>query len=1235
MKYLTFLKIFIVFITIVLLGQCSNKSRDLDNIFVDGFGSRLGFSLFSLLDNYPSLKNAMTKLTPSEFNARLNESLEVRRSNVPGSLRALRNLLSNPNSNIRESLSKLSFLIERVRTNNTDAYNRLIPALDRIRRSRGNTVPSLIPIQNRGLNHLFKTKSQSDMDQSIDSLIDTLKNPANTEIFRDVEDFFHKTLTKNNNIKIGIAFLLEGLFQGSSLPQSGDFRERLAQSVGGLGNSFGKLAGNDEGRKPSGLVLKEFIRNTRHFAIPGGNFFSTGAYNTPGHSAEINVFLEDLYIAIRRFIVTPSNFLKNPNQSILSGLSINYNLLGFTNFIERVDFSLVEMGEVDLRGIRRSTSLQADPISSIEHLFFSLSLIDKFGYFWNNDPGQPQIVSQSGGTLTIGDALHSLSSKLITAGVFVRQGDLVNGNNTIHLTGSNTSTVSFPVGYKIIAQGINQDSTISSKTASSVTLTCSSPPCVTTSQSNAVITIQDGDPNSENNSVANLGVSAIIWLSSISGDIRKNGNIFSFNLNTPALLMLEGESKGLLKTQNDPIYSKTIPWALGLISEVLYSGKAPYYNKNRQDTSGNVLTSDGKIYRSGDEDLIYKKSWQTDRYSIPALSSDHPAQNRWVGLGGFRGADSGYAGSAYTIHEIDIPDSERGVDSDEEAFYKNFQWLLYQKRMVLVIPVAINALAGELREAAYITIIGNGLSGLMKVKPFCRINNCVDSDIGKWLISGQDIKPNFKSMEQDLQTFSSQAGDSVFLLEVWGFGLSGSSVSFTDDTILNQVFSLLFPKKGAPQEFYGPIPPAIRWNFQAIERLGFTNSGEIIPSAVRENWNRRNKILPLIAAISKTFKDQADNNPANPKDPFRLISEVADILARPYRLDGNDPTAELDSTDSASPNRTVEIPLFRTRGYSGQFGIRSPSMPDSQLYYPDSLLRSPFSILLENNRRQNDGLINLLGRGDLLTGLGSFLYELGRPENASARDRFHTGLQFIMNEIRPNSAITDSSMINLTEVLNDLVNFIIQEVDPSGARLSISNYQNRNIYDEAGEFIYDYLSWESPFGYSRNLADILQSITYARPSLTEISSLLDVLASIFVNSSGNRDYFLTDLIQSDISKLIQSLKGNTRELVGLLEGLTRPGGFLGWFWVRAVSDYSANDLFSDIQRFLLSSEIQTRDKGSNDLFFSAGVLLGLFADLAEKPKIPGGMPHWFPDHYNSAEPTDTVFDRLNFLLSKK
>jgi len=1223
----------------VLSVQCSNKSRNLEGIFVDGLERSLGISLFTLLDDYPALKNAMTKLGPGEFNARLNDSLVVRIQWVPGSLRGLQRILSSSDSNLREALGKLSQLIRRIRTNDKEAYIRVLPLLDRIRRGPGNLVPSLIPIQNRGLLHLFETRSQESLDASLDRLISILSNPENTETFRDLENLLYKALTRSEGLSSGFATLLQGLFQGED-PRKGDFRSALAETLGGLGNSFGRLAGNGSGTKPSGLVLKELIRNIRNFTMVGGSFFASGPYNTPGHSARFDVYLEDLYLAVRRIILTPANLLKHPNTSLLSGLATNYHALGFPGDLKGIDRSLAQMGEVDLKGRKRFQS-GSDPVSALEHLFFTLSLIDKFGYFWDNDPARPQILSHSNGILTIGDALHSLSSKLITGGVFVREGTLVASNNTITLTGSNPNTSDLPIGYELIAQGVKSGSTIQSKTSNTVTVTCSTPPpCVTASASNVVLTFLDGDPNSPNSSVANLGIGAILWLASISDHVRKDGAIFRFNLNTPALTLLEGESRGPIGGSNDPIYTRTIPWALGLLTDVLYSGKGPYFNKNRVDGSGNILTPDGKIYRtSGGQDQTYKQTWTTSRYAIPALNKDDSTLNRWVGLGGFTGGDgtnsNPFPGTSYTIREISIPESERAQETDEEAFYKNFQWLLYQKRMVIIIPVAIDALGGELREAAYVTIIGNGLRGLMEVKPFCSATNCVVANLGRWLKSSQFLKTNYKIPQKDLETFSDVPGDSVFLLEVWGFGLSGTFFDFTDDTILNQVFTLLFPKKNAPQDFYGPIPPAIRWNFEAIERLGFTTEGLVTPNQVLQNWERRNRLLPLIAALAKTLKDQADSNPLHPKNSYFILSSLADVLARPYRLDGTDPTANLDTNDNSTPDRSVSVPLFRVRGYSGVFGIRSPSMPDANLYYPDSNLRSPFSILLENQRRQNDGLLNLIGKGDLLTGLGRFLYELGREENASARERFQVGLGLILNEIRPGSEIQNSSQINLTDAISDLMDFILDEVDPSGARLSQSQFQKPNLYDDLAEFVYDFLSLESPYGYSENVEGILHSISFAKPSFGEMQNFLRLLASLFVDTHGNQDYFLTGLLQTDLPKVLQSLRGNSRPLIGLLEGLTRPNGFLGWFWSRAVSDYPANSVLSDLERFLVSSEVQTEDRGKNDLFYNAGELFGLFARMVDSPRVPGSMPHWFPDHWNRSEPVDTVFDRLNFLLSKK
>jgi hypothetical protein len=1235
-------KVFLVF-TLSWLGvssiACSKKDTDWNNVFVDGLNEISGFSLFNLLDDYPALRNAMLKLNPSEFNERLNFSLIARKSNVSGSLRSLRSILANQDSGIREALVKLHSLIEIIRTGDSRAYKNSIVLMDRIRRSPGNLVPSLIPIRNSGLDWLYRTKSQEALDQSIDDLVATLKDSDNQSTFREVEDFLYKLLGENQRFKQGLAVLLEGLAAGEN-PRVGDFRDRLGDVVGGLGNSFGKFAGLGNGNKTAGRVIKEMLANTRDYSMVGGAFYVDSIYNTPGQSARFEIFLQDLYVSIRRLIFTPANLLRDPSKSILSSLAENYNQLQFTGRLSGLDRSLGLMGELDLRGRRRASSSQAFSVSSLEHLFFTLSLVDKFGFNWQNDPGRPQIISENGGRITIGDALHSLSSKMDTTGTYVRLGNSTNGSNVLNILASEPMT-DLVAGLQVLGPGIPPNTLITSVNAGARTVTMSNPSTQTRAEASGV-SFTFREASGENANIANLGVSAILWTSSISDDIKRNGSTFNFNLNTSALALLEGESRGPIGGASDPVFSKTVPWALGLLATTLYSGKAPYFNKNRTDSSGNILTLDGRVYRnSNGQDQIYRRQWNTARYSIPALNPNNPGNSRWVGLGGFTGLDSSYNGSSYTITEIEIPESERAVSSDEEAFYKNFQWLLYQKRMVLVIPVAIDALGGTLREAAYATIIGNGLSGLMNVKPYCTVNACAESDIGRWLKSGQFIKGNFKTPERDLQTFSNTPGDSVMLLEVYGFGI-GSTAStqfgFTDDTVLNQVYNLLFSKASTPSEFYGPIPPVIRWNFEALERLGFLTNQMVTPGQTQSEWSVRNRLLPLIAAIAKTLYDQTDNSAGNPKDPFLILSSLADVLARPYLFRGNDPTAALDTQDSATTNANVETWQFRIEGYAGPgstFGIRSPSMPEAFLYYPSAGIRSPFSILLEKTRRANDGLLNLISKGNGLEGLGRFLFELGKKENESPRKKFNQGLQLILNEIRLSGEITESNHFNITESLEELKDFIIEERDSSGGRLTDTNLTQRNTYDKAAEFIYDFLSSESPYGYAENLKGIFRSLAFAKPTFGELNSFLDVVASIFVDKNGNKTYFITSLITEDLVKILINAKGNTRSLVGLLEGMTRDNGFLPFFWSRATSDYNADQLLQDLQRFLVSPEVQTRDQGPNDLFFNAGEILGLFSDLAEKPRMPGGMPHWFPDHWNKAEDSSTAFDRLNFLLSKK
>jgi hypothetical protein len=150
------------------------------------------------------------------------------------------------------------------------------------------------------------------------------------------------------------------------------------------------------------------------------------------------------------------------------------------------------------------------------------------------------------------------------------------------------------------------------------------------------------------NDCTDLGTATIMKQANLLGETYKNGSVIKFDLNTPALCLLEGESKGDIncidynsdgKIDPDPVYAKTLPWVFGWLVRVLFEGNGPFYY-------------------SGDPPTTFNDTWFTSDYKIKVRNND------FAGLGGIQNpADNG---SHYTIREIPI--SNRAVSFKEEAF---------------------------------------------------------------------------------------------------------------------------------------------------------------------------------------------------------------------------------------------------------------------------------------------------------------------------------------------------------------------------------------------------------------------------------------------------------------------------------------------------------------------------------------------------------------------------------------
>ncbi|TGM05358.1 hypothetical protein [Leptospira jelokensis] len=1207
-------KIIILLICFQYLPSC--KSEDLNyqdkNLFWDGIFNQTGIQLFTLFDGFPALKSGLTKLEAIEFNIRLNSSLEPIRGNLSNILLHLGYLFNDESNAIKQSLRFISDELQFLRENKPDLFISVSTSLDKIRKSQFDLLPNLIPISNQTFKELLRSKSESAIVLSIQRINENLKDADLISFIKKIERIFGKLIIQNEQTRAGITNILSGILQY----KSPEFYSSLSEMIGGIGEGFSYQTGIGSGFKRSGTSLKELLINLEDYYTPQGTKFNT-IYSDPNHSSQIHFFLKDFIINLRQIIVPPTNLIKNQNDSYISNIAESYHKLRFTSSLKKANDSFYQMLSADLFGRNRTLDVYGESISLLEHLLFTIGVTNDFGYYWSNDPFEPQIESSSGGVITLGDSLFSLSSKLKSVGIVVRN---ANANSATQVLSLPNSDLAIQNGDSVFGIGIPNGTIVTAANTTSVQLSNQT----TYTLNNSPVTFK------RSTSISNLGISAAIWNSAISGRVKKNGVVENVNLNTAVLSRIENDV--ILSNANDPIYSKTLPWILASFSSVLYSGQGPYYNQNRKNDLGQIETVDGRVYKdSFGNDLIYQKEWNTSKYKIGVRNSEN-GEVRGVGLGGIEYPEFDSSnGSDYHITEINIPENERAVGSDEEAFYKNFYWLMYQKRYVIVVPVALEALGDTIQDAVYIVIIANGLKGLIDVKPYCNESQCSEFDSGRWLHANTFIKNDIKS-QGNLQNFSNLAGDSCFLVEVWGYGISAnasSNLGFVDDTTFQQVYRLLFSKFNSPSEFYGPIPPVISAGFPSVERLGFLAEGNLREISFGSLWEKRNHLLPIISSIAQASVLTSD--PSQNKNSFTLLTNFIQVLNRPFLFESLDPTAASDTEDTASPNRNVMTRQYRIRGNSGAFGIRSPNMPNLALYYPNTQLRSHLSFLIENQRKWNDGILNAMSKGRLLSSLLETIYQFGDPNHKESRSLAIIGLQQLFYEWKLDVESPESNQFSINQFSNGIEDYISSLVIERGKNPNHSAY---SFIDDIESFFYTLLNAKSPYSYSNQFKTVFLTLSDANLTSGEIYGILEWLGQIFILENGNPRYRVSLFLSETLPNLLEEVSGKSIPVLQILESLTGESSFFEYFYKRTISEYSFSEIWLDLEKFCKSSMIQIPSKDKNDLFYNVSQTFQLFSQILSSEAKPMQTDYWFLDQANRNNEL-SLFDHFNFVFSKK
>ncbi|HNO21896.1 MAG TPA: hypothetical protein PKK94_02885, partial [Leptospiraceae bacterium] len=1058
----------------------------------------------------------------------------------------------------------------------------------------------LMPISAEFLLSEYASKNSETLKTRINSFASELQSQNVKDLFTKGEDITYKALVTNTTVRAAIESVMNA-FMDASIIKDSTFRSSVAGILYGVGDMMNVKAGFSDTKSPE-TVFKELIINLEKYYTVGGSSYTT-EYSNASFSSEFAQALTELYTEVKKLIITPTSVTKdttNPTNTsepliLANELAKNLALFDFPATISGVDQSLKDLIRLDFKGRDRSYSNNGSiEISALETLVFVLALVDSFGYIWENAVScnanagcTNQITGSTGGVMRVGDTLWALQST-------IRSSDTLNFKNI--LNNNATSRAVYKGGVEL-----------------------------STNTSKAV------------------------------------------DINAEVLRLLEAGSLGAVKSitagGTDPVYSKTIPWVMNWIKKVVYEGYGPYYNKNKKNSAGQFLNPDGSVYNANasDTNAKYVSSWKTADYKICVDKSG--GNRRWVGLGGYESngttiphptglcnagtntpPSSAVADWSYTIYEMSKTDAERAVETDEEAFYKNFQWLLYEKRFVVIIPAKAKLDASlTFEEALFIVAVGNGLKGMMGLKPNCgQFNTLSDCGAynGVWNSDVSAVKSMKLKQYDALGTspttanFSPTPGDSVLLLEGWGYGAAGTNPSLGLAFVLpNTAYNLLVP---TPSLVFGMIPPAISQNFDALERLGFLTDQVVTPSQVPNNWDKRNKLAPVIAALAKTFDDQVDV--ANSKNPFTLLTSLTKILARPNVLTEQDP----DSFNTAMvfPACTggcpPTIPSIRIQGSSSTTGIRNPSALSSE-YYPKKNLRPMISVLSENQRKFQDGMLNLVAKTDLLTNTIRTLAFLGSSSRTAAREKIFNGLYKIMDNIRIDSDQTSTTLqYNLQTYIKEVRDRIA--VYPDSRNTSDLTGSSWDGVSDSVAFIRDYLAKASPYTLVGSIDFSLGMLADIPPSSEQITSLLNVVSVMFTDTAGNRKYRVLSMMTGDLPVILQQVAPYGRNVFALAGSLGKPGSYFSYLEQKmTIGSYRIRDLLDDVNRFCTAEMVQTKLENSDALFYSSGKLLKLFADVYQFGRKLDAYGFPFADNLNVDDnASDSLYwNRLNMLLSTK
>lgn len=372
----------------------------------------------------------------------------------------------------------------------------------------------------------------------------------------------------------------------------------------------------------------------------------------------------------------------------------------------------------------------------------------------------------------------------------------------------------------------------------------------------------------------------------------------------------------------------------------------------------------------------YKSSWYSDYYLITVV--DDSFTHWWVSPEDMSGGAT-QAGRFKFDEIIPETDTGRACASHEEAIFRNYQWVMTEKRFAIVVPLRLNAMSCG-NGGGFQVVEGNGIAGLTTARKF-------KSDKNKWAIA--DNTNSSSPHPGDYRICLYWKGDSLIPeSDVWGSMLTGT---------VN--------------------PPLVAHNAPGVYRFGFPRYhknnhdnnetyalGSRVISGTDPNsshgftlgdnkWNSRNTLLPVIITMLGTVMDNQNrdfasvaNGESNRNTTLMRMKKFTETMMIPilprfyYRYNNQNPATTMNTwvpriIGNGSSDTTAHHRRIHTRTYEIQADQSFWGGWTQRNYYQPIPMRTPLNMLYDSDYSTTtgrcDGLLALLTEYDVTQPRGS------------------------------------------------------------------------------------------------------------------------------------------------------------------------------------------------------------------------------------------------------------------------